>query len=61
MGEDIRKAHTFSVQQTQLHKHQLIENGICPQCKSPLVVRKGKYGQFLGCSNYPRCRFTHNI
>lgn len=61
MGEDIRKAHTFSVQQTQLHKHQLIENGICPQCKSPLVERKGKYGQFLGCSNYPRCRFTHNI
>jgi hypothetical protein len=61
MGEDIRKAHTFSVQQTQLHKHQLIENGICPQCKSPLVERKGRYGEFLGCTNYPKCRFTHKI
>lgn len=59
--EDIRKTHSFSVQHTQQQKRQLIENRICPQCKSPLIERKGKYGQFLGCSNYPKCRFTHNV
>lgn len=31
---------------------------ICPRCDSDLVVRKGQYGKFYGCSNYPKCRFT---
>lgn len=35
-----------------------IEEGICPRCAGRLVLRKGKYGEFLGCSNYPNCRFT---
>lgn len=30
----------------------------CPRCGSELVVRQGKYGQFTGCSGYPRCRYT---
>ena len=27
---------------------------------SVLLSLDGKYGTFLGCSNYPKCRFTHN-
>lgn len=30
----------------------------CPFCGSDLVLRKGKYGQFWGCSTYPKCKFT---
>lgn len=30
----------------------------CPYCGGELVVRKGKYGDFWGCSNYPKCKFT---
>ena len=29
----------------------------CPKCGGRLVVRRSKYGEFLGCSNYPRCRY----
>lgn len=29
----------------------------CPECGSPLVIRKGKYGEFTACSNYPTCKF----
>ncbi len=29
----------------------------CPECGSPLVVRKGKYGEFVACSNYPTCKY----
>ena len=29
----------------------------CPECQSPLVVRKGKYGEFVACSNYPTCKY----
>ena len=28
----------------------------CPKCGSPLVLRKSMYGQFIGCSNYPKCK-----
>lgn len=34
---------------------------ICPLCKSKLIQRNGKYGLFLGCSNFPRCRYTVSI
>lgn len=29
----------------------------CPECNNPLVFRKGKYGLFVGCSNYPECKY----
>ncbi len=31
---------------------------LCPQCGSDLVVRVGKNGQFVGCSTFPKCRYT---
>ncbi|NIM16564.1 MAG: Dna2/Cas4 domain-containing protein [Candidatus Aminicenantes bacterium] len=34
---------------------------ICPECGSLLRKRTGKYGPFMGCSNYPECRFTRPI
>jgi DNA topoisomerase-1 len=33
----------------------------CPKCKKELLLRKGRLGEFLGCSGYPRCRFTQNF
>ena len=30
---------------------------ICPECGSPLVIRKGRYGEFTACSNYPECKY----
>ena len=29
----------------------------CPDCGSPLVIRNGRYGEFVACSNYPECKF----
>jgi len=28
----------------------------CPECGSKMFVREGKYGKFLGCSKYPKCK-----
>ncbi len=33
----------------------------CPECGAKLVARLGRRGWFLGCSNYPKCRFTRNL
>jgi DNA topoisomerase I, bacterial len=29
----------------------------CPECSHPLVIRKGKYGEFTACSNFPACKY----
>ncbi len=34
---------------------------ICPECGSLLKQRKGKYGDFMGCTSYPECRFTRPV
>ncbi|MGI6008846.1 MAG: UvrD-helicase domain-containing protein [Methanomethylophilus sp.] len=34
---------------------------ICPECGAPMVIRKGKYGKFWGCTRYPKCNYTENI
>ncbi len=33
----------------------------CPNCGNPLVYREGRYGRFIGCSTFPKCRFTEQI
>lgn len=45
--------HVKTIRKTQ----QELRHGICPRCGSELVERKGKYGNFIGCSNYPKCKF----
>lgn len=34
---------------------------ICPECGNELVLRKGKFGAFYGCSGFPECRFTKKL
>jgi len=31
---------------------------LCPECQSPLVIRIGRFGKFMSCSTFPKCRFT---
>lgn len=32
---------------------------VCGECGSNMVLRKGKYGQFYGCPQYPKCTGIH--
>ncbi len=32
----------------------------CPKCSSELLLRKGRYGEFIACSNFPKCKYTKN-
>jgi DNA topoisomerase-1 len=34
---------------------------LCPQCGEPLLFRRGRYGKFIGCSGWPKCRYTAPI
>ncbi|EFS9251246.1 type I DNA topoisomerase [Campylobacter upsaliensis] len=33
----------------------------CPQCGSELAVRKGRYGEFIACLAFPKCRYSRNL
>ena len=32
----------------------------CPQCGNPLTIKNGKYGEFIACTNYPKCKYVRN-
>jgi DNA topoisomerase-1 len=34
---------------------------VCENCGSPMVIKFGRFGQFLACSNYPECRTTREV
>ncbi|MBO5882839.1 MAG: NERD domain-containing protein [Clostridia bacterium] len=51
--EITNKEHVENIRKAQ----EEIEQNTCPLCKGKLIIRKGKYGVFLGCSNYPKCKF----
>ena len=33
----------------------------CPVCGKTLKRRNGRYGEFMGCSGYPGCRYTEDV
>lgn len=57
-----KKEHKKYVKSNIYERERNIKAFICPNCKGELVIRKGEYGQFYGCSNFPTCKFsTKNI
>ncbi|MEM4397016.1 MAG: DNA topoisomerase I [Candidatus Woesearchaeota archaeon] len=45
--------------ETKTDKNNIQEK--CPKCNGSLVLRQSIYGQFYGCSNYPKCKFIKPI
>ncbi|MDE6548324.1 MAG: NERD domain-containing protein [Muribaculaceae bacterium] len=56
-----RREHTEYAKRTSKDVSADISKGKCPRCGAQLIVRKSDKGEFAGCSNYPRCRFTCSI
>ncbi len=53
---NIKKEHIQNIKNNIIDK----DNNKCPKCGGQLVERTGKYGRFIGCSNYPKCKYTRN-
>lgn len=56
MADQLRGLTEKTAEEKQRHIDDLQNK--CPFCGAELVLRKGKYGPFWGCSTYPKCRFT---
>lgn len=59
MKKNRKREHIHKVKKDVDKKYALIASGICPRCKGKLILRKGRYGEFWGCSNYPQCNFKY--
>lgn len=38
-----------------------VSDQVCPNCGKPMLIREGRFGEFLGCSGYPECKTTMPI
>ena len=56
-----RRDHTQYARQTSKSVSADIGKGRCPRCGAQLTVRKTDKGEFVGCTGYPKCRFTCSI
>ena len=59
-SKENQKQHVRNVKAHIYRNQNAIANRRCPHCGGHLVLRNGKYGNFYGCSNYPRCKYTYN-
>ena len=57
MSNETNHEHISNVQRNLYEQNQKIQNNICPRCGGQLVPRSSKYGKFVGCSNFPKCRY----
>lgn len=53
-----RVEHVKNIKSNIQKDRQMTEMRICPKCGGKLVDRNGKHGSFVGCSNFPKCRYT---
>lgn len=55
----INNNNITDIKSKNLHVKQ-VKNNInkCPECGGNLIIKTGKYGNFKGCSNYPKCKYT---
>lgn len=58
VDKKMQKKHVKDIKSAVGIKKGKISSGICPKCNGILIERKGPYGRFWGCSNYPKCNFT---
>ena len=58
-GRETDKQHVKDIRNAREQKYDAVASGRCPRCGGTLMLRSGKFGKFYGCSNYPKCKYTH--
>ena len=53
----IRKKHVKDIRSKIILNNELVNKFICPRCGGELIEKNSKYGTFIGCSNFPKCRY----
>ncbi len=40
---------------------EIAEGKTCAKCEKPMIIKQGRYGEFLACSGYPDCKNTQSV
>lgn len=59
LDKETKKEHVKKIKEYKAENKSSLS--ICPRCNSELKNRKGKNGDFIGCSSYPKCRYTKSL
>ena len=54
----IKDTKTITIQKPQ---KEYVDGLVCPKCGSKIVKRHGRFGDFGGCDNYPKCTYTTKL
>ena len=57
-NKDLKRAEK---EMTQVKGEGIATDEICENCGAPMVIKFGRFGEFLACSNYPECKTTKEI
>lgn len=58
---EFEKYYTSAAEKMAKIPPKVVEDHVCPNCGSKLIYRIGRTGEFIGCSNYPTCKYTEKI
>ncbi|MBM4462639.1 MAG: type I DNA topoisomerase [Chloroflexi bacterium] len=56
--ETLRQA---SVNMVKMKQPDEPTDEVCPECGRPMVIRTGRFGKFLACSGFPKCKTTKSL
>ena len=57
--KNAKKNHINQVNYNKYNRFIKIQSGVCPRCNGNIVLRNSQYGEFYGCSNYPKCKYKN--
>lgn len=44
--------------ENMVRMYPIMTDEICPECGNQLLIRNGRFGEFIACSNFPKCHYT---
>tara|TARA_R110002020_G_scaffold61545_3_gene165509 strand:- start:84 stop:863 length:780 start_codon:yes stop_codon:yes gene_type:complete len=56
-----KKENRKHVQRIRKKERENLTSDTCPSCGNYLIKRKGRFGEFYGCSGYPKCKYSQAI
>jgi DNA topoisomerase-1 len=54
----------LDIKEKEISKAELTEektDEVCEKCGSPMIIKTGRFGKFLACTNYPECKHTKSL
>jgi DNA topoisomerase-1 len=59
-SRDYQRDEKGKIQPIELSAEEITDKE-CQKCGKPMVVKRGRYGEFLACSGYPECQYTQSL